>query len=176
MKIILIAAMTKDRVIGRNGDLPWHMPEDLKFFKRTTTGHAVVMGRKTYESINRPLPNRRNIVITRQSQELNSMAGSWSEDGKTSLDIANSLEAALALCEQRGEASVFIVGGGQIYAEALPVADEMLLTHVPGEGITGDTYFPAWSPSEWQAVGPADPAFPAATRYVRASAGNHSSK
>lgn len=138
MQVILIAAMTPDRLIGSGGTLPWHEPEDLKFFKQTTTGHAVIMGRKTFDSVKKPLPNRRNIVITRDK--------SWHADG---VDVVHSLDAALELCRQRNEAEVFVVGGAEIYALALAVADEMLITFVDRPNLAGDTWFPKWNPSDW---------------------------
>lgn len=130
--------MTPDRLIGRGGKLPWHEPEDLKFFKQTTTGHAIIMGRKTFDSVGRPLPHRRNIVITRDK--------AWRADG---VDVVHSLDAALDLCRTRNEAKIFIVGGAEIYALALPVADEMLITFVDRRDLTGDTYFPQWNLADW---------------------------
>jgi dihydrofolate reductase len=152
MQTIIIVAMTPDRLIGKDGGLPWHEPEDLKHFKRTTTGHAVVMGRKTFDSIKRPLPGRRNIVVTRNPsfapaapQETVGTAHST-----TSHDVVHSLEAALELCRRRGEEKAFVVGGAQIYEQALAVADEMIVTVIPREGLGGDTYFPQWRPEDWE--------------------------
>ncbi len=160
MRIIIIVAMTPDRVIGKDGRLPWHVPGDLKFFKRTTTGHAVIMGRKTFESIGKPLPGRRNIVLTR---------GGGLEDTpeKPSINVVRSLKQALALCRERDEQKAFVIGGGQVYTLALPVADEMIVTHIDDPTASGDTYFPAWDQRGWQCTGVVDEAFPAALRYVR---------
>jgi len=138
MTISLIAAMTPDRLIGSGGRLPWHEPEDLKFFKQTTTGHAIIMGRKTFDSVGKALPNRRNIIITRDK--------AWRAEG---VDVAHSLDAALELCRNRNEAEVFVVGGAEIYALALPIADEMLITFVDRPNLTGDTWFPQWNPADW---------------------------
>jgi len=123
-----VVAMTPARVIGRDGKLPWHLPEDLAFFKRTTTGHPIVMGRKTYESIGRPLPKRRNIVLTRDS--------TWSAVG---VEVIHSPEALESLPELDGE--VFIIGGAEIYAAFMAKLDALLISHVSEEH-AGDTYFP----------------------------------
>ena len=122
--------MTSDRVIGRDGGLPWHLPEDLAFFKRTTSGHPVVMGRRTYDSIGRPLPRRRNIVLTRDA--------SWSAPG---VEVIHRPEDLLAMGEL-GE-RVFIIGGAEVYAAFLPVLDEIVVSHVR-EAHAGDTWFPAF--------------------------------
>ena len=123
-----IVAMTPSRVIGRGGELPWHLPEDLAFFKRTTSGHAIVMGRKTYESIGRPLPKRRNIVLTRDR--------SWSADGVEVIHRPEDMETMEGL-----EGRVFIIGGAEIYAAFLSRLDEILVSHVTEEH-EGDTRFP----------------------------------
>lgn len=180
MKLIFIVAMTSDRLIGNAGKLPWHVPEDLKFFKRTTTGHAVIMGRKTYESMNKPLPNRRNIVISRQpgyvpptghstvpvgaSERIATSGGAGG--GETSLDVVHSLEEALELCRSRNERDAFIIGGAQIFEAAMGMVDEMIITRIEGD-YEGDVFFPKWDASEWEEAGPVDPTFPAATRWVR---------
>lgn len=127
MKLTAIVAMTPDRIIGRDGSLPWHLPEDLAFFKRTTSGHPILMGRKTYESIGRPLPKRRNIVITRDT--------SWSADG---VEVIHTPEA-LASLGIDGEA--FIIGGSEIYQSFLPQLDELLVSHI-FQSYLGDTRFP----------------------------------
>lgn len=120
--------MTPDRVIGRAGTLPWHMPEDLAFFKRTTSGHPIVMGRKTYESIGRPLPKRRNIVLTRDQ--------TWSAPGVEVIHRPEDLEKLPGL-----EGRVFIIGGAEIYAAFFPALDDLLVSHVSAEH-QGDTLFP----------------------------------
>lgn len=120
--------MTQDRIIGSNGTLPWHLPEDLAFFKRTTTGHAIVMGRKTFDSIGRPLPNRRNIVITRDR--------GWNAVGVEVIHAPSDLDDF-----DSSEETIFIIGGAQIYEAFLPKLDELLVTHVH-KAHQGDTRFP----------------------------------
>ena len=127
-KLVAMVAMTSDRVIGKGNDLPWHLPEDLKLFKRTTSGHPIVMGRKTYESIGRALPKRQNIVITRDQ--------SWSAEG---VDVVHSPEAVAQLELMHPE--VFIIGGAEIYSLFLPHIDELLVSLVY-KNHEGDTRFP----------------------------------
>ena len=134
MSIHLIAAVARNRVIGRDGGLPWHIPADLKHFKQLTTGHTVVMGRRTYDSIGKPLPNRRNIVVSR------SMGAP-----PPGVEIARSLDAALALAS--GD-ECFIIGGAQLYEEALPRAQWLHLTRVEAE-VEGDVRFPEVDWSQW---------------------------
>lgn len=130
--------MTHERVIGRDGGLPWHLPADLGHFKTTTMGKPIVMGRKTYESIGKRLPGRQNIVVTRNPD--------WDAAGVTAV---NSLDAAIAAC---GEASeIMIIGGAQLYAAALSRADRMHITYV-GQSIEGDTHFPDIDRSAWRMV------------------------
>jgi dihydrofolate reductase len=133
--ISLIAAMSKNRVIGNNNSLIWKLPADMKRFKEITTGKTVIMGRKTYESIGRPLPNRRNIIITRN--------GSYSVDG---CEVTSSLEKAIEI--SNGDA--MIIGGGEIYTQALSIADKVHLTIIH-EDFEGDTYFPEMG-EEWVKV------------------------
>lgn len=128
LHLTAIVAMTPDRVIGRGGTLPWHLPEDLSFFKRVTSGHPVVMGRKTFESIGRPLPRRRNIVLTRDR--------SWAADGVEVIHQPEDLKNLPGL-----EGRVFIIGGSEIYAAFLPETDDMLVSHVFAAH-EGDTRFP----------------------------------
>lgn len=128
--------MDRNRAIGRSGDMPWHLPADLAHFKRTTLGHPVIMGRKTFESIGRPLPGRRNIVITRQT--------GWSADG---IDVAGSLEAALA---EVGDIPCFVIGGGEIYRLALPLAHELHVTIIDTAVADADTWFPAFDDTDWR--------------------------
>ena len=135
--ITLIAAMTPRRVIGVAGGMPWHIPGELRHFKEATMHKAIVMGRKTWESIGRPLPGRQNIVVSRQ-------AGLNIEG----CEVARSLDEALALAAS-GE--VMVIGGGDLFREALPTASRMILTIVDLE-IRGDTYFPEWKPVEWKLV------------------------
>jgi len=128
LKLTAIVAMTPERVIGRAGTLPWHLPDDLAFFKRTTSGHPIVMGRKTYESIGRPLPKRRNIVLTRDQ--------SWSAPG---VEVIHHPDELATLPDLDGR--VFIIGGSEIYAAFLPSLDDLLVSHVH-ESHPGDTWFP----------------------------------
>jgi len=128
MIVSIIAAMSSNRVIGRQGALPWHIPEDLRRFRELTTGHALIMGRKTFESIGRPLPDRKNIIVTRQPAY--TAAGCLT---------AASLDEALRLAEPSAE--VFICGGGELYRQAMPFAARIYLT-VINESVAGDTTFP----------------------------------
>ncbi|MEE9130243.1 MAG: dihydrofolate reductase [Phycisphaerales bacterium] len=138
MKISVIAAMSENRVIGRDGALPWHLPADLARFKSITTGHTVIMGRKTFESVGQPLPNRRTIVITRNNDY--QCAGVF---------IAHGLDAALDHAAREDE--IFILGGEAIYRIALPRADRLYLTIVHAT-IQGDTHFPPFDPDRWKLV------------------------
>ena len=139
MKVILIAALNQDRLIGVEGGLPWHYPADLQHFKRSTLGHPILAGRKTFESFQRrPLPGRPNLVLTRDLK-YQVPAGVY---------LCHTLEQALACGTSLGTGKLFVVGGAQIYELALPHADELLLTWVPDQ-LGGDTYFPAWDEREW---------------------------
>ncbi len=139
--LTIVVAMAKTRVIGVDGDLPWRLSDDLKFFKQATSNKPVIMGRKTYESIGRPLPNRDNIVITRNND--------FTANGVT---VANSLEDAIAIAEAFAFAKecpeICIIGGGTIYEQALPHISTIFLTEVDAD-ITGDTYFPVLDESAW---------------------------
>ena len=138
-EIIIIAAVAKNRVIGRDNQLLWHIPEDMAHFKALTAGHTVLMGRKTWESLPprfRPLPGRRNIVITRQP-----------DYAATGAELAGSLEAGLALATS--DACVFVIGGGEIYRQAMHVADRLELTEVD-LAPEGDAWFPPVEPGCWQ--------------------------
>ncbi|ENN9980529.1 type 3 dihydrofolate reductase [Vibrio vulnificus] len=135
MIISMIAAMAKQRIIGKDNQMPWHLPADFAWFKRCTMGKPVVMGRKTYDSIGRPLPGRLNIVISRDE--------SLVIEGVT---MANSIAHALALAGDADE--VMIIGGGSIYAECLPKADKLYLTFIDAT-IDGDTQFPDWG-EQWR--------------------------
>lgn len=129
--INIIVATSKNNQIGSNNQLPWHIPEDLKYFKEKTNGHMVVMGRKTYESIGRPLPNRKNIVLTRDLD--------FKPDGVT---VIHSFEQALIMCTK--EENSFIIGGGEIYELFLPFANRLYITMVD-QVIDGDTAFPHYT-------------------------------
>lgn len=134
----IIVAVAQEGVIGRNNDLIWHISEDLRHFKAVTSGHPIIMGRKTYESLGRPLPNRTNVVITRRSD--------LDAEGCT---VVGSLEEAIKLFPTTEE--VFIIGGGQIYAQAMPLADRFYLTEVEAP-FEGDTFFPEWDRAEWEVI------------------------
>jgi len=138
MKIILIAAMAKNRVIGRGNAIPWHIPSELQRFKALTMGHTLIMGRKTFESIGRPLPGRKTVIVTRNP-----------EYRAPGCAVATSLTAAIALCAK--EETIFIAGGGEIYQEALPLADAMYLTVLDRE-VEGDVFFPEFGPSLFRNV------------------------
>ncbi|MEO3935541.1 dihydrofolate reductase [Dermatophilaceae bacterium Soc4.6] len=131
----LIAAVARNGVIGADNQLPWHLPADLAFFKRTTMGHTMVMGRKTFDSVGRVLPGRRTIVVTRQM--------GWRH---ADVETAHSLDAALALAGPTGE--VFVCGGGELYAAAMPVAGRLLVTEVD-QSPPGDVRFPAIDMAVW---------------------------
>lgn len=139
--ISIIVAMAKNRVIGKSNDLPWYLPADLKHFKEVTTGHSVVMGRKTFDSIvqrlGKPLPNRQNIVITRDEN--------YQSPG---VYVAHTIEEALQKAKDK---NVFVIGGEQIFALALPLADRLIITEVNAD-IDGDTYFPEFNTAEFSEV------------------------
>ena len=135
-RVVLIAAVARDGGIGRDNRLLVHLPEDLAHFKRTTLGHPVVMGRRTWESVGRPLPGRRNIVVTRDARYV--AAGA---------ETAPSLEAALARLAEAP--AVFVIGGASLYAEAMPLADELVLTEIDAE-FEADTHFPRWNAAEFR--------------------------
>lgn len=141
VRVALIAAMATNRVIGRNNQLPWHLPNDLKYFKATTLGKPIIMGRHTFESIGKPLPGRSNMVVTRNP--LFTAAG---------VQVVHSVEAALAQAKTEAIAAgvdeVMVIGGAQIYAECLPLADRLYLTLVDAE-IEGDAFFPALNWCDW---------------------------
>ncbi|HEY6529954.1 MAG TPA: dihydrofolate reductase [Cellvibrionaceae bacterium] len=143
-KLAIICAMSLNRVIGRNNQLPWHLPADLQFFKRTTLGKPIIMGRKTYESIGRPLPGRTNIVITRQQH--------LQYDG---VHLATSLPMAIEKAQHAARAAdkdeFFVIGGADLYEQALPLAQVLYVTQVQAH-IDGDAYFPAWDKSAWSLV------------------------
>lgn len=140
MHISIIVAAAENNAIGKNNQLLWHLPNDLKFFKNTTWGMPVIMGRKTFESVNRPLPGRMNIVITRQAD--------WKAEGVTS---ATSLKDALHKAETANYKQAFVIGGGEIYKDALHKADVVYLTRVHTE-INGDTFFPHLHEEVWDLV------------------------
>jgi dihydrofolate reductase len=143
MTISLIAALARNHVIGRNNDLPWHLPDDMKYFMQTTKGHYVIMGRKNYDSIPekfRPLPNRTNIVVTRQvGLKL------------PNCTVVHSLEEAISIARKAGEQQLFIIGGAAIYELGMPLASRLYLTEIEAT-INGDTYFPDFQKGLWKEV------------------------
>lgn len=137
MQTVIIVAVARHGVIGADGGLPWRIPEDMARFKRLTMGHALVMGRATFESIGRPLPGRTNIVLTRQP--------GWSHDGAL---VARSLEEGLSMAAARDQ-DAFIAGGAEVYRQALEIADRIELTEID-DNPAGDTWFPSVDWSRWQ--------------------------
>jgi len=144
MRTALIVAMSRNRVIGRNNALPWYLPEDLRYFKQVTYGKPIIMGRKTQESIGRPLPGRQNLVVTRDPD--------WHREGVT---VVHSLDEALTQAEAQafidGVEERVVIGGSQIYAEALPLANRLYMTEVHAE-VEGDTFFPEVDWDQWHEV------------------------
>jgi dihydrofolate reductase len=139
MKISLIVAMASNRVIGDNGLMPWHLSADLKKFRQITTGFPIIMGRKTYQAIGRPLPNRTNIIVSTNTD--------YQADGCV---VFNDINSALAYAESLAE-HVFIIGGATLYAALLAVADTLYITEIH-QDFTGDTYFPDFDSNEWTEV------------------------
>lgn len=129
-RLALIVAQAENRVIGLNNEMPWHLPEDLQYFKQVTLGKPIIMGRKTFESIGRPLPGRTNIVITRQTD--------WRADGA---EVVGSLDEAIKKASQEKPEEIMVIGGAQIYEASLPLADRVYLTQVH-QAFEGDTCFP----------------------------------
>jgi dihydrofolate reductase len=132
--ITLVVAIDAQRGIGVDNKLPWHLPEDLAHFKRVTLGHPIIMGRKTFDSIGRPLPKRRNVVVTRNA--------AWSHEG---VDVAPSLQDAIALV---GDEPASIIGGAQIFGESMALADRMIVTEID-HVFACDTFFPPIDPAQW---------------------------
>ena len=135
-RLVLIAAVARNGVIGHEGGIPWHLPEDFAHFKATTLGHTLVMGRATYDSIGRPLPGRTTIVLTRDP--------AWYADGVL---VAHDLDSALFLAEDL-PGDIYVAGGAHVYAAALPFADEQVLTEVHQEP-DGDTFYPSFDREQW---------------------------
>ncbi|MBC9131631.1 type 3 dihydrofolate reductase [Frischella sp. Ac48] len=139
MILSIIVAMANNQVIGLNNQMPWHLPADLAWFKKNTLHKPVIMGRKTFESIGRPLPNRHNIIISRTPQTSNNPNITWT----------TSLPAALAIVKTSPE--VFIIGGGNIYQQVLPQVNRLYLTHINTD-VAGDTHFPNYHCEQWQSI------------------------
>ena len=137
MAISMIAAVGKNLELGKNNDLIWHFKEDMKFFKETTMGHPVIMGRKTFESLPKALPGRKNIVISANPE--------YKADGA---EVVSSVEEAIKLAEAENT-DAFIIGGGKIYSEFLPFADNLYLTEINAECLDADTYFPEFNKSDY---------------------------
>ena len=146
MRLSLIVAMAKNRTIGLDGAMPWHIPEDLKFFKRVTMGHPVIMGRKTYQSIGAALPGRTNIVVTRNKDF-------EAADADVVHDLSEALTKAKATEElwrpDGGREEIFVIGGADIYGQALPVAQRIYMTEIHQE-LPGDAFFPELAEGEWK--------------------------
>lgn len=139
MKLSIIAGIGKNNELGKGNQLLWHMPADMKYFRETTAGHTVIMGRKTFESIGRPLPKRRNIVITRSP-----------EYQYTGIEIAPSLEEAIK--KATGDGEIFVIGGAEIYAQAMELAEKLYITHINAEDASADTFFPEIIPVVWNEI------------------------
>ncbi len=141
MILALIAALTQNHVIGANGGIPWRIPEDATWFRQKTTGHPVLMGRKTYDSMGMPLKNRTNIVVTRNR-----------DFAPDDVLVANTIEAGISMAEGTpGSEELFVIGGQTIYEETLKLADRLYLTHLDVE-LTGDTFFPEFNRDDWNIV------------------------
>jgi dihydrofolate reductase len=143
MIVSMIAAMAENRVIGKNNDLPWKLPDDMKYFMETTKGHHCIMGRKNYDSIPekfRPLADRTNIVVTRQQN--------FSAPGCT---VVNSLESALEIAAENNEPETFVIGGADIYRLGLPYANRLYLTEIKAP-VAGDIFFPVFDKKEWKEI------------------------
>ena len=135
--VALIAALDENRVIGRGPDIPWHIPEDMRYFKRMTLGKPVIMGRKTFDSIGKPLPGRRNIVVTRRTDRTAEGA-----------EVVNTLEAALKLAATSETDEIMVAGGAEVYSQALARAQTLYLTYIHA-AFEGDVYFPELNEDEW---------------------------
>lgn len=138
MNIAFVVAASENNIIGRDNKLPWHLPNDLKFFKNTTWAMPIIMGRKTFESFSKALPGRTNIVITRQAD--------WKADGVV---VVNNLEQALEAASVTDAKEAFIIGGGDIFRQSWPIADKIYITRVHAE-FEGDVFFPVITENEWQ--------------------------
>lgn len=136
LKVNIIVAAAENNAIGKDNKMLWHLPDDFKYFKKNTVGHSIIMGRKTFDSIGKPLPDRRNIVVTRNQN--------WVSD---EVDVANSLDEVLTYC--RDEREIFIIGGANIYEQTLPLAQKVLLTRVH-TNIEADSFFPELPQAQWK--------------------------
>ena len=158
MKIIIIAAIAKNSVIGRkNGDMPWHIKEEFQHFKDTTMGSAIIMGRKTFETLGKPLKGRENIIITK-----NENFGAKFN----SIKIFHSLNQSIDYCFKKKHEKIFIIGGGEIYKQAIPIADELIISHLKFEA-EGEIKFPEIDYEEWQKISTEDRKQFEIVRYAR---------
>jgi dihydrofolate reductase len=140
MRVSVIVALAENRTIGRDGDLPWRLSADLKRFKRLTMGHHLLMGRRTFESIGRPLPGRTTIVVSRTNPAV-----------PEGVHVVDSIEAGLDLARAAGEDELFVAGGAEVFGATLPLAHRLYLTRVEAV-VDGDTFFPELEPSEWRTL------------------------
>jgi dihydrofolate reductase len=159
MRLIHVVAAAENQVIGKDNQLLWHLPNDLKFFKNLTWGFPVIMGRKTFESVNKPLPGRTNIVITRQTD--------WQRSG---VDVVATLEEAILRAQRLHVKQAFIIGGGEVYRQSLDQIHEVYLTRVAVE-LQGDTWYPALDASSW--ILASEESFPADAKHMYAYAFQH---
>jgi dihydrofolate reductase len=153
VELVLIAAIARNGVIGRDGTLPWQLPADLARFKQLTSGHTIVMGRKTWESIGRPLPKRTNLILSRTLEP------------PLGTSVVESLDDAIAQARDRGETALYVIGGARVYAEALARADRLELTRVDAD-VEGDVHFPDWDGRQFDCV--RFETHPADTRHAHA--------
>ena len=137
----MVMAMDKNRLIGKDGNMPWHIPSDLKYFKRVTMGKPVIMGRKTFDSLGKPLPGRPNIVVTRNKE--------WSVEG---VQVASALEEAFELAKEHSTEEIMVVGGASLCAQAMPSTDRLFLTIIDHEFEGGDTWLKSYEADEWREV------------------------
>ncbi|MFI5187961.1 MAG: dihydrofolate reductase [Chitinophagales bacterium] len=138
MTISFIVAVSENNVIGKDNNLPWHLPADMKYFKNVTWAMPVIMGRKSFEALGKPLTGRKNIVITRNKN--------WKADG---VEVVPGIDQAIALASQTDAKEIFITGGAEIFKAAFPFADKIYLTRIHGN-FDGDSFFPEWKPNEWK--------------------------
>jgi dihydrofolate reductase len=144
--ISIIVAVAKNSAIGRRNELLWHISQDLKYFKAVTTGHPVVMGRKTYESVGRPLPGRRNIILSRGG---NIESPDIKNPQTTSFEICNDMESLISMAKKSDD-EFFITGGGELYKQFFNCADKLYITHIEAVANDADTFFPVINSSEWR--------------------------
>ena len=144
LPVSLIVAATRNQVIGRDNQMPWHLPEDLRYFKQRTLGKPIIMGRKTWESLGRPLPGRLNIVVTRQAEIV-------LEGAEVCADLESALQRGQEWAEKQGVDEVMVIGGGQLYQQALVHAQRVYLTRIDLE-LEGDTFFPVLDAVDWEKI------------------------